>query len=52
MSAATSLIPGLDEIVKNGDPKRRAEAARRISELFLRGPRISVPITSICSMVF
>ena len=37
MTAATSLIPGFDEIVKNGDPKRRAEAARRISELFLKG---------------
>jgi uncharacterized protein (DUF2336 family) len=37
MTAVTSLIPGLDEIVKNGDPKRRAEAARRISELFLQG---------------
>ncbi len=37
MSIATSLIPGLDEIVKNGDPKRRAEAARRITELFLSG---------------
>jgi uncharacterized protein (DUF2336 family) len=37
MTVATSLIPGLDEIVKNGDPNRRAEAARRISELFLHG---------------
>ena len=37
MTAATSLIPGLDEIVRNGDPKRRAEAARRISELYLAG---------------
>src|SRR5258708_6240202 len=37
MTVAASLIPGLDEIVKNGDPKRRAEAARRISELFLQG---------------
>ena len=37
MTAVTSLIPGLDEIVKNGDPKRRADAARRISELFLQG---------------
>ena len=37
MTIATSLIPGLDEIVRNGDPKRRAEAARRISELFLQG---------------
>src|SRR6201994_1841980 len=37
MTVATSLIPGLDEIVRNGDPNRRAEAARRISELFLHG---------------
>ena len=37
MTAATTLIPGLDEIVRGGDPKRRAEAARRISELFLQG---------------
>jgi uncharacterized protein (DUF2336 family) len=37
MTVATSLIPGLDEIVKNGDPRRRAEAARRIAELFLSG---------------
>jgi uncharacterized protein (DUF2336 family) len=37
MAVAPSLIPGLDEIVKNGDPKRRADAARKISELFLAG---------------
>jgi uncharacterized protein (DUF2336 family) len=37
MTAATSLIPELEEIVKRGDPKRRAEAARRIAELFLVG---------------
>ena len=37
MTAATQLIPGLDEIVRNGDPKRRAEAAQRIAELFLAG---------------
>jgi uncharacterized protein (DUF2336 family) len=37
MTVATSLIPGLDEIVRSGDPKRRAEAARRIAELFLQG---------------
>ena len=37
MTAAASLIPGLDEIVRHGDPKRRAEAARRIAELFLQG---------------
>ena len=37
MTVATSLIPGLDEIVRSGDPQRRAEAARRIAELFLQG---------------
>jgi uncharacterized protein (DUF2336 family) len=37
MAIAPSLIPGLDDIVKNGDPRRRAEAARKISELFLAG---------------
>src|SRR5216683_1878357 len=37
MTVATSLIPGLDEIVRHGDPKRLAEAARRVAELFLRG---------------
>jgi uncharacterized protein (DUF2336 family) len=37
MTVATLLIPGLDEIVRHGDPQRRAEAARRISELFLQG---------------
>jgi uncharacterized protein (DUF2336 family) len=36
MTAATSLIPGLDEIVRHGDPKRRTEAARRIAELFFQ----------------
>jgi uncharacterized protein (DUF2336 family) len=30
-------IPGLDDIVKNGDPRRRADAARKISELFFAG---------------
>src|ERR1700738_2587092 len=35
MTIATSLIPGLDEIVRNGDPRRRAEAAGGIGELFL-----------------
>src|SRR5207237_1282689 len=35
MTIATTLIPGLDEIVRNGDPERRAEAARRIADLFL-----------------
>ncbi len=37
MTIAASLVPGLDEIVKQGDPKRCAEAARRIFELFLQG---------------
>jgi uncharacterized protein (DUF2336 family) len=36
MTAAISLIPGLDEIVKRGDPKRLAEAAGRIAEMFLQ----------------
>ncbi|HXI06510.1 MAG: DUF2336 domain-containing protein [Bradyrhizobium sp.] len=37
MALATSLVPGLDEIVRGDDPQRRAEAARRIAELFLQG---------------
>jgi uncharacterized protein (DUF2336 family) len=37
MTTAPSLIPELDDIVRRGDPKRRADAARRISELFLQG---------------
>src|SRR5262245_12989703 len=37
MAFATSLIPGLDEIVRGDDPNRRADAARRIAELFLEG---------------
>jgi uncharacterized protein (DUF2336 family) len=36
MTAATSLIPGLEEIVRGDDPKRRADAARRIADLFLQ----------------
>ena len=36
MTAATTLIPGLDEIIRHGDPERRAEAARRIAALFLQ----------------
>ena len=34
MTVATTLIPGLDDIIKHGDPNRRAEAARRIAELY------------------
>ena len=37
MTTAHLADPGLDEIVRHGDPKRRADAARRISELFLQG---------------
>src|SRR3954463_16219472 len=37
MAVASSLLPGFDDIVKHGDPKRRSEAARKISELFLAG---------------
>ncbi|SHG32580.1 DUF2336 domain-containing protein [Bradyrhizobium erythrophlei] len=37
MTVATSLIPGLEEILKQGDPGRLAEAARGIAELFLQG---------------
>jgi len=36
MTVAT-LLPGLDEIVRQGDPKRLAEVARRIADLFLQG---------------
>jgi len=37
MTIAPSLIPELDDIVRRGDPKRRADAALRVSELFLQG---------------
>lgn len=37
MALATSLIPGLDAIVRGDDPNRRADAARRIAELFFEG---------------
>jgi uncharacterized protein (DUF2336 family) len=36
MTAATSLIPGLDAMVRDGDPERLAEVARRIVALFLK----------------
>ena len=38
MTVATSLIPGLDDIVKRGDPRRRGEIARAIAELFFQDP--------------
>ncbi|MGA7996067.1 MAG: DUF2336 domain-containing protein [Bradyrhizobium sp.] len=37
MTAAIPEIPGLDEIIRNGDPRRLAEVSRRITELFLQG---------------
>lgn len=37
MTTAPALIPELDDIVRRGDPKRRADAARRVGELFLQG---------------
>jgi uncharacterized protein (DUF2336 family) len=37
MTGAPTLIRELDDIVRRGDPQRRAEAARRIGELFLAG---------------
>ncbi|CAN5359133.1 DUF2336 domain-containing protein [soil metagenome] len=37
MASALSLIPELDDIVKNGTAERRAEAIERISDLFLQG---------------
>ncbi len=36
MTVATSLVPGLDDIVKRGDPRRRGEIARAIAELFFQ----------------
>jgi uncharacterized protein (DUF2336 family) len=35
--AVAPSIPGLDDIVRHGDPRRRSEAARKISELYLAG---------------
>jgi uncharacterized protein (DUF2336 family) len=43
MTAATTLIPGLEEIVRHGDPKRRADAARRIAELFFKDAAVLRP---------
>jgi uncharacterized protein (DUF2336 family) len=34
MTVAASLIPGLDDIVRHGDPRRRSEVARAIADLF------------------
>jgi uncharacterized protein (DUF2336 family) len=37
MTVATSLVPGLDEIVKRGDSKRLAAVSRGITDLFVQG---------------
>ncbi|MET0676393.1 MAG: DUF2336 domain-containing protein [Bradyrhizobium sp.] len=37
MTISPSLVPELDDIMRGGDPRRRADAARRVSELFLQG---------------
>ena len=37
MTVATPLIPGLDEIIKRGDPKRLAAVSRGIADLFVQG---------------
>lgn len=37
MVAVLSLIPGLDDIVRHGDPARNADAIRQISDLFIAG---------------
>jgi uncharacterized protein (DUF2336 family) len=43
MTVATSQVPGLDDIVRSTDPKRRTEAARRIAELFFQDAAILRP---------
>ena len=41
MLAALSLIPGLDDIARPGDPARNADAIRQIADLFIAGaPRL------------
>src|SRR4051794_12503828 len=37
MTGATSLIPELDDIMRHGDPERRAPAARRVTDFFVQG---------------
>jgi len=41
--AATSLIPELDEIVKNGSAEKRAAAITKLAELFVQGASIFGP---------
>ncbi|KIZ39756.1 MULTISPECIES: DUF2336 domain-containing protein [Rhodopseudomonas] len=40
MLAAHSLISGLDDVVNHDDPMRRAEALRKVSELFVQGAAV------------
>jgi uncharacterized protein (DUF2336 family) len=40
MSAAPSLIPELEDIVQRGSPRRREQALRRITALFLDGASV------------
>lgn len=40
MSGAPSLIPELEDIVQNGTPRRREQALRRITALFLDGANV------------
>ena len=37
MTVVSPLIPGLEEIVRRGDPKRLAEVSRGIADLFVQG---------------
>jgi uncharacterized protein (DUF2336 family) len=37
MSAAYSLLPGLDDVVNSASPQRRASALRQIADLFVQG---------------
>ncbi len=37
MAAATSLIPGLQDIIQRSDPKRRAKVIRSIATLYVQG---------------
>ena len=40
MSAVPSLIPELEDIVQHGSPRRREQALRRITALFLEGAKV------------
>lgn len=44
MPVAWTLIPELDEIVKSGDIRRRGDALRKVSDLFLSGAATFRPV--------